>query len=76
MSPYTHVAEYDGGAFVVSLGGNVDIDEFAAPLRRFNATSRFALTLWRLPDGMDYDEARRTGVARSRRVSCPTTSMR
>jgi hypothetical protein len=61
VSPYTHVLEYDGGALVASLGGNVDIDEFAAPLSRFNGTSQFALTLWPLPDGMDYDEARRAG---------------
>jgi hypothetical protein len=61
MSPYTHVLEYDGGALIASLGGNVDMDEFAAPLRRFNGTSQFALTLWPLPEGMDYDEARRAG---------------
>jgi hypothetical protein len=61
VAPYTHVLEYDGGALVASLGGRVDIDEFAAPLRRFNGTSQFALTLWRLPDGMDYDDARRAG---------------
>jgi hypothetical protein len=62
VSPYTHVAEYNGGASVIEMGSRAEADEFTNRLRRFNGTDRFAATLWRLPDGMDYVEARRAGL--------------
>jgi hypothetical protein len=50
--------ESNGGALIVEMGNRAEIDEFAGPLRRFNGTDRFALTLWALPPGMNYDQAR------------------
>ena len=50
---YTHVVESNGGALIVELGNRAEIDEFAAPLRRFDGKDRFALMLWALPAGMD-----------------------
>jgi hypothetical protein len=50
--------ESNGGALIVEMGNRAGIDEFAAPLSRFNGTDRFALTLWPLPEGMNYDQAR------------------
>src|SRR5256885_1768117 len=50
--------ESNGGALIVEMGNRAEIDEFAAPLRRFNGADRFALTLWALPAGMNYDQAR------------------
>ncbi|MBB5163722.1 hypothetical protein [Mycobacterium sp. AZCC_0083] len=55
---YTHVTESNGGALIVEMGHRAEIDEFAGPLRRFNGIDRFALTLWALPVGMNYDQAR------------------
>ncbi|MED5811081.1 hypothetical protein VST63_01795 [Mycolicibacterium sp. 050232] len=53
--------EYSGGSSIVSLGGWVDVDTFAGPLRAFDGSERFALTLWALPPDMDYVEAVRAG---------------
>lgn len=59
---HTHVLEYDGGALIAEMGSYADVNEFANPLWRFNGTTQFALNLWALPPGMDYDEAVAAGV--------------
>lgn len=53
----THVVEYDGGEMVDLIGQFADRNRFLAPLRRRNGETRWALTLWPLPEGMSYDDA-------------------
>jgi hypothetical protein len=60
VTPYSHVMEFSGGSSVVEIG-YADVDEFARPLRHFDGAERFALTMWPLPEGMDYDQARAAG---------------
>ncbi|MCV7159016.1 hypothetical protein H7J55_16230, partial [Mycolicibacterium brisbanense] len=60
VSGYTHVVEYNGGTSIAEIG-HADVRRFARPLHAFNCSDRFALTLWALPDGMDYEKARATG---------------
>ena len=38
-----------------------DLGKFGNPLRRLNGNERFALTLWALPPGLDYEKAVKTG---------------
>lgn len=57
---YTHVVEYNGGTSITEIG-YADVRRFARPLHGFNGSDRFALTLWALPDGMNYEKARATG---------------
>lgn len=61
MGTYTHVVEYSGGRSVTSIDEYADVDEFARPMRIFDGVERFALTLWALPSGMDYDKAVKCG---------------
>ena len=56
-SGYTHVVEYDGGAMVDQITRYPDRNRFLSPLRRRNGDTRWALTLWPLPEGMSYDDA-------------------
>ena len=60
-SPHTHVTESNGGALIAE-SSYADVDRFAAPLRCFNGNDPFALTLWPLPAGTDYDQARAAGT--------------
>jgi hypothetical protein len=57
MGTYTHVLEANGGSSVVEIGQHVEAEKFARPMRGFDGVDRFALTLWALPPGMDYNKA-------------------
>ena len=61
MGIYTHVLEYSGGVSVVEISSHVPVDRFARPMRIFDGVEHFALTLWPLPPGLDYDAAVKTG---------------
>jgi hypothetical protein len=63
MAPYTHVMQSASGT-VVEFDSYSDISEFARRLQRFNGTDRFALNLWALPPGMDYEQAVAAGLNR------------
>lgn len=60
MGVHTHVLEFSGGRLIATFG-YADFGKFANPLRQFNGVERFALTLWALPPGLDYDEAVKAG---------------
>ena len=62
VAGYSHVLE-SGGGLVTSIGPRRDVNEFAKRLRRFNGEDLFALCVWALPPGMDYDQAVDAGSA-------------
>jgi len=59
----THVMQYNNGN-VVLLSSYSDISEFSTRLSRFNGTDRYALVLWALGPGMDYDQSVVAGLNR------------
>jgi hypothetical protein len=61
MGINTHVVEYSGGRSVTSIDEYADVEEFARPMRIFDGVERFALTLWALPPGLDYETAVKSG---------------
>ena len=61
MGTYTHILEANGGTSVVELGRYVEVEKFARPMRAFDGVERFALTLWAMPPGLDYDKALKLG---------------
>jgi hypothetical protein len=63
VAVYTHVREYGSGN-VVSFDSYAEIGEFARILRGFNGTDRFALLLWALAPGMDYERGVAAGLNR------------
>lgn len=58
---YSHVLE-SGGGLITSISSRRDMDEFAKRLRRFDGVELFALCVWPLPEGMDYDQAVDAGL--------------
>ena len=61
-SGYTHVLEYDGGEMVDVMSRYPDRNRFLSPLRLKNGETLWALTLWPLPEGMDYDDVCAAGL--------------
>jgi hypothetical protein len=52
----THVMQYGNGNVVV-FDSHADVGEFGTRLSRLNGSDRFALVLWALGPGMDYDQS-------------------
>jgi hypothetical protein len=63
VAVYTHVRE-SGSGNVVSFDSYAQIGEFARILHGFNGADRFALLLWALAPGMDYDHGVAAGLNR------------
>jgi hypothetical protein len=59
-SIYSHVLEYSGGRTVEEFY-SAEKSDFAGPMSLFDGDERFALLLWRLPEGMSYEQACATG---------------
>jgi hypothetical protein len=55
VAGYSHVIETGSGN--VTLIHHAEVNDFALRLRQFDGVERFALCLWALPAGMDYDRA-------------------
>lgn len=61
MAVATHVLQYSSGN-ILMFSSDADINKFARPLHAFDGADRYALVLWALPPGMDYDQAVAAGL--------------